>query len=389
MHVLKKLALPLLCLTAAACTSQPDLPPATTSAFNAGTVNQRISEYFRPLEQTADFSGTIRIEQGGRLVSQQSFGFADVGTGRVHTETTLYSAASVTKGVLAATLVMLEDNGALSLDESVPAFLPVLSGHLDVTIEDVLLHTAGLPRDFPTGVSPYDQPDGVAGWLSRSPDLISDPGEHSYSNVGYALLAEVVTAATGEPFAAVAKALVLHPNGMDHSFISQDIAGAFSEGAQPYTAGPAPSGMMAPMPAGLETGSSGLITTAADLSTWVRTLAEGKYPRLFAGDDPLGSIHKGEDAGGPFVSVQGTLPGYAAGAIAWPDEDLTISYVCNLFDYPVIGLNEVLRRIAFDEMPQLPAQRPADVPLDASHMALVGDYQHPGFGRIRLAHDPD
>ena len=187
----------------------------------------------------------------------------------------------------------------------------------------------------------------------------------------------------------MAEARVLLPAGMGHSMIRLQTAGHVAQGAQPYTPGPPPTDVMTPVPAPLEMGSSGLITTAADLARWVRTLADGAYPELFVEDDPLGSIDAGSDGQGAYVAVQGTLPGYSANAIAWRDNDLTVSYLGNLFDYPVLRLAGTLRALLGDQPPTPPAARPRAIALGFEHRALAGRYTHPDFGPIAIADRPE
>lgn len=256
----------------------------------------------------------------------------------------------------------------------------------DITVRAVLQHRAGLPRHLPED---YDagQTD-LASWLAAHTEQLQPAGEERYSNVGYALLADVVAKAAGAPFTEVAQRRVLAPAGMHDSMIRPGTAKDVARGARPYTAGPGPDGVMTPIPSPLEIGSSGLITTAADLARWARTLADGAYPELFEGDDPLGSIDTGSDENGAYVSVQGTLPGYSANAIAWRDSGLTISYTGNLFSYPVLDLAETLRALAGDHPPPPPGTRPPAVLLDRTHSALAGQYVHPGFGNIAIGHDP-
>ncbi|MBS7457312.1 serine hydrolase domain-containing protein [Coralloluteibacterium stylophorae] len=375
---------------AAAGPSTPATPPRVHQQGGdalAGEVAARIDAWFAPLAATSDISGIVRVERGGRLIAERRYGFADFEHRTPHAADTLYSAASVTKGIVAATLLGLRDDGRITLADAVGRHLPALHGHDGITIEAVLRHRAGLPRDFPDDVDMTAVPGGAAGWLAGHPEALRPPGEERYSNVGYALLAQVAAAAAGMPFAEAARHYVLAPAGMLDSRIDIHTADHFARGALPYTAGPAPTGVMHPVPAPLEVGSSGLITTASDLARWVRALARGDHPGLFVGDDPLGSIDAGGSGGDRFVSVQGTLPGYAATAIAWPEDDVSITFVGNLFSYPVLDLDTTLRAIVRGPAPAPPEARPAEVALADAHRALAGRYAHPDFGRVDIALD--
>jgi len=359
--------------------------PAVASAER---LSAAIDDFFRPLAASRDFSGIVRVDRGGELVVERRFAFANLETGEATGPDTLYSAASVTKGVLAATLVSLVGDGVVSLDDPVHTYLPDFPNGPGLTIAQVLHHRAGLPRDLPADLDPRALEGGVARWLAAEPGRMSEPGEESYSNVGYALLAQLVEAATGESFASLAQTRVLAPAGMASSHISDGLASEEAGGAVPYMPGPAPDGLMAPVPANLEIGSSGLITTVEDLSRWVRYLGQGHFPELFEPDDPLGSIDRGEDDGRRYIAVQGSLPGYAAGATYWPDEDVAISYTANIFSYPVVGIEPILRDIGWGGSPRPPV-RPADAALSEAQLSMEGRYAHPAFGEVLIRFDQE
>lgn len=370
-----------------AVSKEPIEASAATEHLEDAEFARRIDAYFAPLVATSDISGTLRVERGGKPVLVRHFGYADWPQRMPHASDTLYSAASVTKGITAATLVALARDGTVSLDAPVGRWLPVLNEYPDMTLKAVLHHRAGLPRELPDDFDPSEQK--VADWLAAHPEQMRQAGEEAYSNVGYALLAEVIAAATGRSFAEVAGRRVLRPAGMIDSIIRLETADSVSGGALPYTAGPAPSDVMSPVPATLGIGSSGLITTAADLAMWARTLADGAYPELFVDDDPLGSIDTGSDDNGPYVSVQGTLPGYVANAVAWRDRDLAISFAGNLFSHPALNLDDVLRSLLSSAPPPPPEPRPSAVPLSQDHLRLAGEHRLPDLGAIRIAHHPE
>ena len=345
----------------------------------------RLDAYLGPLAASADFSGIVRIERDGRLVTERRYGFADWTTRAPFADDTLFAGASITKGVLAVLLLDLAEAGALRLDDPVGRILPILADRPGLTIEAVLRHRAGLPRDLPGGADLGAE--GVAGWLVRDPARLGPPGEERYSNVGYALLAEVAEAAGGAPFADLAARRVLRPAGMTASHIAQGPISDLPTGAQPHTAGPPPLGVETPTPARVERGASGLAVTVADLARWGAALAARQDTALFAGDDPLGSLNEGTDHGLRYLAAQGSLPGYAAGVTVWPDTGLTVAYAANLFGHPVLNLDDVLRDVAYGAAPDPLPPRPADAPLDERHRRLAGRFEHPAFGLLVIGPD--
>lgn len=348
-------------------------------------LKKRIDDYIAPLAKTSDFSGIIHIYRNEEQPIVLHYGYADWPQTLPHDSSTRYSAASITKSITAATLISLHRNETLSLDDPVGKWFPAFAEYQSITLHSILQHRAGLPRDLPDDYDPSK--DSVISWLSTHIEEIRPAGEERYSNVGYALLAEVIAEAANKSFPEVAQELVLKPAGMADSIILLDTADKLLDGALPYTAGPEPDGVMRPVPAPLEIGSSGLITTSADLARWARALADGAYPELFVGDDPLGSIDTGSDENGDYVSLQGTLPGYAANAIAWRDRKLTISYTGNLFSYPALNLASVLRSLVGDSPLETPSPRLPGGEITSAHRALEGRYQHLNFGTIEISYD--
>ncbi|MEN3972831.1 serine hydrolase domain-containing protein [Sphingomicrobium sp. XHP0235] len=339
----------------------------------------RLHEAFDGVASSRDLSGIVRIEHEG-AVRIVRFGLADVATGRPHETTTLYSMASVTKGITAATIVALARRGSLSLEDPVGQWLPELA-QTSFTIEDVLHHRAGLPRDLPDEDAAVPN---VAAWLAADPARLGAVGEENYSNIGYQLMAEVIAAASGAPFEDTAQRLVIDPAGMTMARLSALEAHALPGGAKAYTPGPAPllladAPLSPPMP-----GATGLVGTVGDLARWVDVLASDAYPELFDPDDPLGSIDAREDASGSYLSVQGTLPGYGAQAIVWPGRRTSIAFAGNLFSYPMLSLGSTLRSIVGDgPVAPPPARRPEIAPTPA-HRAWIGSYMHRDFGAMHI-----
>ena len=371
-----RLLAPLIALIGAACATGGPAP-------RDAALEQRLDAYLQPLADQAEFSGVVRVERDGTVLAERRYGHADWSTRVPHAPETRYAAASITKGVLAVLLLDLAEDGALDLDAPVHELLPVLPERPAFTVRTVLRHKAGLPRDLPADAN---LSGGVAAWLAGNLERLGEIGEEAYSNVGYALLAEVAEAAGGEPLADLAETRVLRPAGMTSSEISGGETMA-RNAAQPYTAGPPPLGLATPVPARVEEGASGLTVTISDLALWGEALSDRRDTALFAGDDPLGSLNAGEGPGGAYVGAQGTLPGFAAGVTAWPETGVTVAYAANLFSAPVLSLDGTLRRIVAGEaVTPLPA-RPADVALSVDHEALAGDYDHPAFGPLTIARD--
>ena len=157
----------------------------------------------------------IALIRDGEVVWTQGFGVANAITRRPVTPETLFEVASNSKVVTAYIALRLVDQGILSLDEPLNAYLPEpwlpSSEYRDlVTLRHVLSHTSGL---------------GASIVLNK--DLRFAPGSnYYYSGIGYLYLQEVIEQVTGKPLEEVAREMVFEPLGMSSSSFVSDVTTA-------------------------------------------------------------------------------------------------------------------------------------------------------------------
>ncbi len=131
--------------------------------------------------------------------------------------TTQYRIGSISKTFAAVAAMRLRDEGALDLNDAVGQHLPEL-GDLPVTIGQLLSHTSGLPAE-PKGPwwerTPGVAFDDLVKSSARPSDLLWRPGRRfHYSNLGYAILGELVARRRSAPFGTVVHEELLVPLGM-------------------------------------------------------------------------------------------------------------------------------------------------------------------------------
>jgi CubicO group peptidase (beta-lactamase class C family) len=160
----------------------------------------------------------LTVVHGDRPVWSKGYGYADVNAKAPATPQTRYRIGSITKTFTALAILQLHEEGKLRLDDRVrdhvTSTAPQASslGLLDVTIRELLMHSSGLQRDLPG-----------TWWTAPSfPVQFSDDfgatypanTQWKYSNVGYALLGEIVAAASGEPWGRYVHRRIVGPLGM-------------------------------------------------------------------------------------------------------------------------------------------------------------------------------
>jgi CubicO group peptidase (beta-lactamase class C family) len=162
-------------------------------------------------------SASVAIVQNGEIAYAQAYGTARPGV-RATTETR-YAIGSISKQFTAAALLLQVEDGKLSLDDRIDASVPHLTRGRDITIRQVLSHTAGYrdywPQDFVPGL--MQRPNDAQGILTRWARIPLDyePGaEFRYSNTGFTVAGLIVEKAAGQPLHAVQQSRIFAPLGM-------------------------------------------------------------------------------------------------------------------------------------------------------------------------------
>ena len=172
------------------------LAPSTMRAIDAIVV--------KALEDKSVPSVSIAIVKDGKLAYVQAYGVARIDQALKATTEMRYKIGSNTKQFVAAAMLLLVEDGKVSLDDKVARFLPGLTRASEVTVRQLLAHTAGYPDYYPLDyLAPFmEKPTTVdailANWGKRP--LSFEPGSKwEYSNTGYAIAGRIIEIAGGMP----------------------------------------------------------------------------------------------------------------------------------------------------------------------------------------------
>jgi CubicO group peptidase (beta-lactamase class C family) len=203
---------------AATPTFAQDLTPAETARIDS-IVNEALTSTGVP-------SASIAVVRGGRIVLARAYGrqSPEIATA---TPDALYPIASISKQFTAAAILILRDQGRLSLDDHVSRYVPGITGGDRITIRQLLSHTAGLqdfwPQDYSFAAMEHavTPQQIVARWAHKPLDF--EPGTlWQYSNTGYVVAGMIVERVSGQPLLAFLRSHVFVPLGMHP--IDQDLA---------------------------------------------------------------------------------------------------------------------------------------------------------------------
>jgi CubicO group peptidase (beta-lactamase class C family) len=167
------------------------------------------------------------------LVFYGGTGFSNLEQNLAANENSLFRIASMTKSFTAMAILKLRDDGLLALSDPISTYLPELdplyyltSDAPPISIYNLLTMTAGFPEDNPWGDRFLDIGDDalmelVAGGISFS----TVPGtQYEYSNLGFGLLGQIISRASGQSYQDYISGNILHPLGMRHTYYEYDEA---------------------------------------------------------------------------------------------------------------------------------------------------------------------
>jgi CubicO group peptidase (beta-lactamase class C family) len=168
----------------------------------------------------------VGVSLNGQSVFEKAFGLAEMEHNIPNTPQTIFESGSVAKQFTAAALVLLQQDGKLSIDDPVRKYVTEFPDYgKPLTIRHILNHTAGL-RDWGsvmalTGAGRGDRvvtQDIALDVIVRQKSLDFEPGaEYSYSNSGYQLAAIIVERVSGKKFSEFVAERIFKPLGMTNS----------------------------------------------------------------------------------------------------------------------------------------------------------------------------
>ena len=223
---------------------------------------------------------TIAVAQRGKLVLEQAFGTADLGSGSALTPRHRFRVASHSKSFTAAGVLKLREQGRCKLDDRIGQYLPGLHPKVAVaTLGQLLSHTAGVVRDGFDGGQWSDRRPFLDEAALRA-DLASGPviepnTRLKYSNHGYALVGLAIEAITGERYADWIAREIVAASGLTETAPDAPLAptAPFARGHSAKL----PLGWRVVIPGDNPThvlaAATGFVSTAADLARFFASLA--------------------------------------------------------------------------------------------------------------------
>jgi len=249
-----------------------------------GQLRKQVDRLFAKRIAASAPGAAVVVTREGKPIVRRCYGLADVEHGVPITPETRFNLASVAKQFVAFSILLLEKEGKLELDDDVRTFLPELPVYSPtVTVRHLLHHTSGI-WEYSSILFPYCGYAGkdrvtlsaIMDVLAGQKKLLFEPGSQwSYCNTNYLLLAQVVEKATGVDFREWTRKNVFVPLEMRDSLFMKDGSQLMARAARCYRSvgGELVNGSGAWVD---YVGPSYLFTTIDDMARWMDNFRTGK-----------------------------------------------------------------------------------------------------------------
>jgi len=305
----------------------------------------------------------LRLVRGEQIVIERTIGLAELDSMQNVGATTNFRLASITKHLTALAILMLVEDGRLTLDTRLNEVLTQFPEYAErISIQHLLQHQSGLP-DYEPLVSLDRQPrirdQGVVNLLQQINQLDFEPGtSYHYSNSGYAVLTVIVETITGQAFETFLEERIFNPSKMSQSVAFVQGQNEVLNRAMGYTVRNAEIIETDQSAYSAVLGDGGVYSSIADLTTWHR-VGFGRVlisDRLFSAMMTPALERYGfgwridQFEGHTRYHHSGSTSGFRNFIAHFPDLDLTLIILTNRAGPDVLPIGEEILRLYFEQV---------------------------------------
>lgn len=340
--ILALLLAALVVCAAAACSSGNGNTAQSSAASEAGTSSQADSgessadeendaqKQLEELLEEENFVGVVYSEKAGKVTAAARGKLESGEDVRIDTPMPI---GSVSKQFCAALILKLQEEGKLSIDDTLDKYFPEYTNGAKVTLKNLLSMRSGVPNIdegiYEIALNDKTEEENIAAikeWLFPQ-QLDFEPDKHySYSNTNFMLLAYIIEDITGKKYIDYLRETVFEPLGMKHTGnITEMLAGAEWAGGVVHN--------NVDKQPGLTKGAGDIISTGEDMSHWLLGLKDGKvisqesYELMttnYNGSEGYGFGIRTDYFGG--IGHPGGIGNFIASDVLYPEDDQTMFF---------------------------------------------------------------
>ncbi|MBJ8029807.1 serine hydrolase [Bacillus cereus group sp. N21] len=193
---------------------QDNLEGKKEPPIDYASVAQKLDQYLKD----KDFNGTVLVTDKDRVVLNKGYGYADVQSEIENTPQTKYRIGSITKTVVATSILQLQEQGKLNIQDNVNKYIPLFPADKNITLYHLLTHTSGLPEKGKGKVNAASRLNLVT-WIGKQQVAFPPGTGWKYSDYNYMVLAYIIENISKKPLGEYVKENIfaradMHESGM-------------------------------------------------------------------------------------------------------------------------------------------------------------------------------
>lgn len=295
-------------------------------------------KYLERMMTTAKISGVAYITKNGAIIGQHARGLQNTEENIEMSVDTLFPLGSVSKQFCATSILMLLDQGKLSVNDTLAMYFPEYEIGKDVTIHQLLCHRSGIRdhvnydedyKGFEDPLAQYTLSDKasykenqkiITDWLFTQELKFTPNEKFDYSNSNFLLLSMIVEKVSGEKYSDFVQKNIFDKLSMTNSGFYEDLVSSPSLAENHLKEGNLP---LEPYHKGVSQGAGDIVSNAKDIDKWLdsishRTLLSDESYDMMATD-------YGENYGYGVILTDSTgAIGHSGGIITYESYILTI-----------------------------------------------------------------
>ena len=318
--------------------------------------SQEIDTIFKQWFKQNVPGGAIGIIKDGELMYSKGYGIADLEHDIKINSSSVFNTCSISKEFVSFSLLLLEEQGKLNLDDTVQTYLPDFPEYdAPLTIRHFINHTSGI-RDVKElihlkGKNIFDnlEPEEVYTLIKHQKALEFSPGDKfAWSNSDYFILSMIIEKVSGQSLKTFTQEHIFGPLGMKNTLFYDDNTDLIKNRVFSYNKKNAEDGFDNVIMRFHLVGSFGAYSTIEDLFLWDQNFYNNKLgkggQKIIKNMHEEGLLNNGESSGYAHsmtinnykglktVGHGGSFAGYRSVILRFPDERVSVIILANRGD---------------------------------------------------------
>lgn len=322
--------------------------PVMLQIDTASNLQAKVDRYLISALNTHHFNGVALISKNGTPIFHKAYGWRHVAAHVENDTATVFPILSITKAFTAMVMLKLQEDGKLSLKDTLSKYLPDYPQAGSITLAQLLTHSSGIynyTNDFDeedSAIVNHPVPRQMVLDRFYNKPLAFQPGKgFSYNNSAYFLAGLVIEKATGKPYEQNVRQIIFEPLGMTRSGFDFNglQSSAKATGYQFLNATTQKPYTLYDSTVGYAAGS--IYSTSADLLKWTQAIIDKKVlsqnswnEALTAQNNGYGyGFRMGDFEGKAYIHLAGGYPGFVSDIILFPKERVATILLKNSGNY--------------------------------------------------------